>query len=182
MRRLFEEDDGGGDMVINEKQGDKAFFKVILTLSNKSSSRKGIEDGDIILKEGDAVIEVENSVMEDYTKTLSESLWIIYSHYLTIQPWMKTLSMVQDYPLNLVSWIWLLGLSRAMYKKSQQVEYESLPNIYFECGCYGHMRELCSAAQHKSDMDGREEVAPEPMEKMEPRVMKKAFGPWMIVQ
>ncbi|MBA0805463.1 hypothetical protein Gohar_004979 [Gossypium harknessii] len=62
MRRLFEEDDVGGDMVINEQQGDQASFKDILTLSNKSLSRKGIEDGDIIFKEGDVVIQVENSV------------------------------------------------------------------------------------------------------------------------
>ncbi|PPD94793.1 hypothetical protein GOBAR_DD08186 [Gossypium barbadense] len=62
MRQLFEEDDDGGDMVINEQQGDQASFKDILTLSNKSLSRKGIEDGDIIFKEDDVVIQVENSV------------------------------------------------------------------------------------------------------------------------
>ncbi|KAK5776553.1 hypothetical protein PVK06_044513 [Gossypium arboreum] len=71
MRRLFEEDDDGGDMVINEQQGDQASFKDILTLSNK------------------------------------------------------------------------------------------------------HLRELCSTAQHKGAMDGREGVAPELMKKMESRVMMR---------
>lgn len=29
-------------------------------------------------------------------------------------------------------------------KKSHRVEYESLSSICFKCGCYGHMKEVCS--------------------------------------
>ncbi|CAN1243156.1 hypothetical protein LINPERPRIM_LOCUS5573 [Linum perenne] len=59
-----------------------------------------------------------------------------------------------------------------------KIEYESLENMCFECGCYGHKKELCSLRVTSSGEEGGE------MESMEPGVPmeEQEIGEWMTVQ
>ncbi|MBA0874783.1 hypothetical protein Goshw_022015, partial [Gossypium schwendimanii] len=78
-----------------------------------------------------------------------------YFMYLTVQPWSESFSTSQPYPSNVVAWIRLpvcpaFCTGRPLVSKIkvdgriQQVEYESLPNICFSYGRFGHLRDSCS--------------------------------------
>ncbi|KAK8589239.1 hypothetical protein V6N12_023642 [Hibiscus sabdariffa] len=129
----------------------------------------------------------------DYTIAVSGGPWMLFEHYLVVEPWTVDFSTSQPHPNHVVAWIRLLGLPVTLYQKSmimaiggsirpvvkidyqtesgrrgrfarmaisidlrkplvlkllingrlQVVEYESLPTICFECGKYGHMRDIC---------------------------------------
>ncbi|MBA0796271.1 hypothetical protein Gohar_007053, partial [Gossypium harknessii] len=85
--------------------------------------------------------------MVDYTKALSEGLWVIYGHYLTVHPWSISFCTSLPYSKSVVTWKHLPRLLSEMHKRSilQLVvwlkdEYKSHPNIYFKSGCYEHLR------------------------------------------
>lgn len=56
------------------------------------------------------------------------------------------LAVIVDLSKPLVSKVLING-------KLHQVGYESLPNICYECGCYGHLRVICLVARHKDKLD-----------------------------
>ncbi|MBA0631919.1 hypothetical protein Godav_000746 [Gossypium davidsonii] len=83
---------------------------------------------------------------DDYVRALTKGPWIVFGHYLTMQPWTEYFSMSQPYPSNVVIWIRFPGVPGSRIKvdgRVQRVEYESLPNVCFACGHYGHMKESC---------------------------------------
>nr|KJB28443.1 hypothetical protein B456_005G048700 [Gossypium raimondii] len=125
-----------------------------------------------------------------YVRAFTEGPWIVFSHYLTMQHWSEYFSTSQPFPSSVVVWIRFLGVLGFMYRRSvikfvrlaimvymnkplvsnikmdgrvQKVEYESLPNVCFACGYYGHMKNYTPSGL-KVNHEGVEE-----------------YGPWMIV-
>ncbi|KAH1072756.1 hypothetical protein J1N35_025084 [Gossypium stocksii] len=37
--------------------------------------------------------------------------------------------------------------------KIQQVEYENLPKVYYECGCFGHMKDICPKVRKEKESE-----------------------------
>lgn len=56
----------------------------------------------------------------DYTKALSQGPWVVFGHYLTMQPWSPLFSTTQDFSLNMVVWIHFLGFPSVFHKSSVQ--------------------------------------------------------------
>ncbi|XP_052877335.1 uncharacterized protein LOC108472367 [Gossypium arboreum] len=54
---------------------------------------------------------------DDYTKVLAQGPWMVYSQYLTVQPWTKEFCPSQPYPSLVLAWIRLPGLPSYLYKK-----------------------------------------------------------------
>lgn len=54
----------------------------------------------------------------DYNNALSKGPWVIFGHYLIVQPWSSQFSTQHEYPKSVVAWIQILGLSGAFYKRS----------------------------------------------------------------
>ncbi|XP_016722174.1 uncharacterized protein [Gossypium hirsutum] len=71
----------------------------------------------------------------------------------------------------------------------QRIEYEYLPTVCFSCGCYGHMKELCSSKviipgadfEGKSSGKGDQTIISAPVGK-ESTDANDAYGPWMLVE
>ncbi|MBA0753767.1 hypothetical protein Gogos_022143 [Gossypium gossypioides] len=53
-----------------------------------------------------------------YTNFLSRGPWVIFEHYLTVQPWMPQFTTLHPYPHKVVAWICIPNLSRMLYEKS----------------------------------------------------------------
>ncbi|PPD76875.1 hypothetical protein GOBAR_DD26191 [Gossypium barbadense] len=105
--------------------------------------------------------------IDDYNKVLTQGPWIIFGQYLTMQPWTKIFNPTQPYHSMVMAWIHLSSLPEYLYKRKiieaiggliekfikldlqtdnrtkGRVEYEALPTVYFCCGKYGHVKELC---------------------------------------
>ncbi|XP_016735719.1 uncharacterized protein [Gossypium hirsutum] len=56
--------------------------------------------------------------MEDYTNILSKGQWVIFGHYLIVQPRFPSFTTLQSYLHKVVAWICIPGLSGTLYKKS----------------------------------------------------------------
>lgn len=55
---------------------------------------------------------------EDYHNVISKSPWVLYGHYLTVQPWYPQFTAQDEFPQCVMAWVRILGLSRAFYKRS----------------------------------------------------------------
>ncbi|KAH1031380.1 hypothetical protein J1N35_043554 [Gossypium stocksii] len=89
---------------------------------------------------------------DDYARALTEEPWIVFGHYLTVQPWTEYFSTSQPFPLNVVIWTRFPSVPGSRIKVDGQVhkvKYESLPNVCFAYGHYGHMKESCPNVQEK---------------------------------
>ncbi|KAH1040122.1 hypothetical protein J1N35_041865 [Gossypium stocksii] len=67
--------------------------------------------------------------------------------------------------------------------KTQQVEYESLPNVCLGCGQFGHNKDFRS--HHPSAKTKECELKEQPKSKTDKkhkRVEEERFGPWMLVE
>ncbi|KAA3488164.1 GroES-like zinc-binding alcohol dehydrogenase family protein [Gossypium australe] len=131
---------------------------------------------------------------DDYVRVLIEGPWIVFGHYLTVQPWTEYFSMSQPFLSNVVIWIRFPGVPSVIKSieeivgrviksddntgnalwgrfvrlavmvdlnkplvlelKWMRVEYESLPNVCFECGHYGHMKESCPTLHVQKKLGG----------------------------
>ncbi|KAH1123200.1 hypothetical protein J1N35_006360 [Gossypium stocksii] len=54
---------------------------------------------------------------EDYEVALSQSPWIVFGHYLTIQPWTVKFNPSRPFPSSILAWIRFPGLSGFLYQK-----------------------------------------------------------------
>ncbi|GMI74430.1 hypothetical protein HRI_001112300 [Hibiscus trionum] len=54
----------------------------------------------------------------DYARVLSGGPWVIYGCYLTVQPWSRSFTTVEDYRKQIVVWARLPGLPYRYYTKS----------------------------------------------------------------
>ncbi|KAI9123882.1 hypothetical protein K1719_005182 [Acacia pycnantha] len=97
----------------------------------------------------------------DYQHALLTGPWMIFGHYLTVQPWTPAFR-PQDHVVNQVDYntdsgdrgkfariAVVIDLTKPLISKIQvdgeliYVEYEGLPSICFECGRYGHLQISC---------------------------------------
>ncbi|KAH1106533.1 hypothetical protein J1N35_010301 [Gossypium stocksii] len=53
----------------------------------------------------------------DYDMILSQGPWIIFGHYLTIQPWTIDFNPRLPYPILVLTWIQFPGLPSHLYQK-----------------------------------------------------------------
>ncbi|KAH1123278.1 hypothetical protein J1N35_006438 [Gossypium stocksii] len=58
----------------------------------------------------------------DYDKVLSQGPWVIFGHYLTVQPWTIDFNPNLPYPNLLLSWIRFPGLPSHLYQKQILME------------------------------------------------------------
>ncbi|KAK8533029.1 hypothetical protein V6N12_076310 [Hibiscus sabdariffa] len=66
---------------------------------------------------------------------------------------------------------------------TQLIEFESLPNIFFHHGIYGHLKETCPNLNPsaQSDIDSMQHDAIPPSTYTETNLPADPFGPWMVV-
>ncbi|MBA0795947.1 hypothetical protein Gohar_006766 [Gossypium harknessii] len=62
----------------------------------------------------------------DYNTTLTQGPWIVFGHYLIVQPWTMDFNTLQHFPNMVLAWIRFLGLSGFLYKKQILEEIGSL--------------------------------------------------------
>jgi len=183
----------------------------------------------IDLEENCFIVKLQDD--HDYQSALIDGPWVIFGHYLTVQPWTPKFS-PENHAINqVIGWIRLPGLPTRYYHKSVIraigqvlgevvridyntesgdrgkfarlavlidlskpsisrikvdgktlfVEYEGLPTICYNCGCYGHLEGLCP---RKMNTQMPETSAPVNMVKTpNPEAREKeSYGPWMQVQ
>ncbi|XP_024039224.1 uncharacterized protein LOC112097866 [Citrus clementina] len=137
---------------------------------------------------------------KDAIYALTEGPWVIFGHYLTVQPWTPQFDSTITDIASATVWIRLPGTAFHLYDKRiplkfnldgkiQKVKYEGLPIICYQCGKYGHNNIVCPEKQVSNgakvgnsesiplvnmtvDKDGASAVANNSSEKL---------GPWMIV-
>lgn len=62
----------------------------------------------------------------DYSSVVAQGPWVVFGHYLTVQPWSPDFSTMHTYSQSVVAWIHIPGLSGALYKRSLLMEIGSL--------------------------------------------------------
>ncbi|MBA0574036.1 hypothetical protein Golob_001275 [Gossypium lobatum] len=75
-----------------------------------------------------------------------------------------------------------LGGNRGLGRVVQRIEFESLPFVYFSCGRFGHMKDLCLGIGSTKDTNvGNELTASDSPEKDKVVELTESFGTWMLV-
>lgn len=65
----------------------------------------------------------------------------------------------------------------------QRVEFESLPFVYFSCGRFGHMKDLCLGIRSTKNTDvGKKLTVSDSSKKDKVVELTESFGPWMFVE
>lgn len=70
------------------------------------------------------LVDLENEYLfkfrdnEDFHHALSGGPWMIYGHYLTVQPWNDSFSTETDRPKTIVGWVRFPGLPYKFYEKN----------------------------------------------------------------
>ncbi|MBA0563169.1 hypothetical protein Golob_008167 [Gossypium lobatum] len=120
---------------------------------------------------------VKNYLLKDIETTVMVKLLGRSIGYITLQNRVSrvegTIFVNLDKPL--ISQILVNG-------KTQRVEYESLPIVFFSCGRHGHVKDLCSFSAGTKGNAGEKEGSME-TKPITGDSMKEAteFGPWTIV-
>ncbi|KAE8674618.1 hypothetical protein F3Y22_tig00111743pilonHSYRG00079 [Hibiscus syriacus] len=84
----------------------------------------------------------------DFLTALSDGPWIIFRHYLTVEPWSPDFSSSQLFPRRIVAWIRLPGLPVTLYKRSLITEIgECIRKVVkidyqIETGCRGRFARM----------------------------------------
>ncbi|KAH1080394.1 hypothetical protein J1N35_020155 [Gossypium stocksii] len=82
------------------KPGKVSFEEMLMKDINVSNGEDvSLDDIEISLFEGD-----------DYEWVLSRRPWMIYGHYLVVQPWSRDFTIKETLSSNIVAWIQFLGL------------------------------------------------------------------------
>ncbi|KAL4333656.1 hypothetical protein GQ457_07G010760 [Hibiscus cannabinus] len=58
------------------------------------------------------------SAESDYVKVLTQGPWTIYGSYLTVQPWSRQFSTLEEYPSKVIVWVRLPGMPYRYYSKA----------------------------------------------------------------
>ncbi|KAL4273826.1 hypothetical protein GQ457_13G020550 [Hibiscus cannabinus] len=187
-------------------------------------------------KEAFRLMDIENDYFlvtfksrPDYSNAISGGPWVLFGHYLVVEPWTTEFSTSQSHPNRVLAWICLPGLPVTLYQRSmitaigecigpvlkidyqtesgcrgrfarmavsldlrkplvsklsingrlQVVEYESLPTIYFECGKYGHVKDVCPVVTNATGAVSESTAVPVAAS---PAMTDEPFGPWMKVE
>ncbi|MBA0625378.1 hypothetical protein Godav_010581, partial [Gossypium davidsonii] len=104
---------------------------------------------------------------DDYSKVLTDGPWVVFKHYLYVHPCFPS-SQHHKYSLtNMVVWVRLPGPPKGLYSKSllmiiggainlvvkidHNIQYKSVPAVYFGFGHCGRNKELCLHKMPTSD-------------------------------
>ncbi|KAA3486517.1 reverse transcriptase [Gossypium australe] len=88
---------------------------------------------------------------------------------------------IVDYDKILSQGPWPLMSKIFINANPQRIEYENLPVVCFNCGCYGHTKESCSVVTQNSSVNEKGESSGHDSGPTV-AVEKEAFGPWMLVE
>ncbi|MBA0701134.1 hypothetical protein Goari_022679 [Gossypium aridum] len=110
----------------------------------------------------------------DYNNVVSKGPWVIFSHYLIVQPWLTQLSTLKAFPQYVMAWVCILGLSRALYKRILLQEIQSLIGKVVKSDfqmekdlgaslhglrCkFEHLRDVCPHVSLEKGMEGDGEI------------------------
>ncbi|MBA0783742.1 hypothetical protein Gotri_001402 [Gossypium trilobum] len=153
-------------------------------------------DEDFEFKEGDFVRTTVNGIP---TISFSERVQQILVRdmvttvvYLTVQSWTPKFNPLQAFPNSIMVWVRFLSLLGFLYKRRileeieglilvngvvQRIEFESLPFVYFSCGRFGYMKDLCLDIGSTKDIDvGKELTASDSPKKGKVVELTESFG------
>ncbi|KAK9038003.1 hypothetical protein V6N11_022896 [Hibiscus sabdariffa] len=97
----------------------------------------------------------------DYIVALTDGPWIIFGHYITVEPWSPDFDPSQDHPSRIMAWVRLPGLPITC------------------CGTYGHANHNCprdKLVESAMDSDLPQLINPPNQQPVE------SYGPWMLVE
>ncbi|PPS02926.1 hypothetical protein GOBAR_AA17745 [Gossypium barbadense] len=198
--RFKDKKDGmSNDMVVEMISEQPTSWRDMLVVhsSNDGFNNSGEKDT-IDIVEGDIQKSVVNGVpsitfSDRIHQIFIQGPWTIFGQYLTVQPWTMAFDPTQAYPSVVMAWIRFPTLLSYLYNRKiiteigELVEYESLSTIYFHCGWYGHVENICNFKSTESMAEGnRGSPKAEPeiqnLNVEEPEKKDGNFGPWMIVE
>ncbi|KAL4325050.1 hypothetical protein GQ457_11G008270 [Hibiscus cannabinus] len=119
----------------------------------------------------------------DFSNAVSGGPWVLFGHYLVVEPWTVDFSTSQSHPNRVLAWIRLPGLPVTLYQCGMitaigecigpviKIDYQT------ESGCRGRFARMAIS------LDLRNVSAPsiEPTTTT-PHATNEAFGPWMKVE
>ncbi|KAL4375791.1 hypothetical protein GQ457_02G041460 [Hibiscus cannabinus] len=144
----------------------------------------------------------------DYSKVLTEGPWTIYGSYLTVQPWSRQFTTTEKHPTQLIGRVVridyntdiggrgkfarlaiVVDLNKPLLsciridERVQTIEYEGLNQICFECGIYGHHKDVCKAnTTGVEKMHGNAKAQDSTDKNTDVAISESSlFGPWMVV-
>ncbi|MFQ6632788.1 hypothetical protein Gotur_010584 [Gossypium turneri] len=108
------------------KPGKVSFKEMLMKDSNVSNGEDvSLDDIEISLLKGDVYVSMEGiyletvkfACLEDYEWVLPRRPWMIYGHYLVVQPWSRDFTIKETLSSKIVAWIRFLGLLYQCYTK-----------------------------------------------------------------
>ncbi|MBA0873253.1 hypothetical protein Goshw_030228 [Gossypium schwendimanii] len=193
---------------------------------NGSESCDGTSDVDLVIEDGDIlqssikgiptidfserlrnilVRDMETTVVsrDDYDLALTQGPWIVFGHYLTVQPWKIDFDPLRPFPSVVMAWIRFPGLPGFLYKKRILEEIGNLVgqvvklDIKTDSGATGQFARMTVSIDLEKPLTSQVSINGR-MQRVEfealPTAMDKeadpaaaaaaadAFGPWMVVQ
>ncbi|KAH1113658.1 hypothetical protein J1N35_007036 [Gossypium stocksii] len=85
-----------------------------------------------ILIKGMELIVVVKILGADYDAALSQGHWIVFGHYLTVQPWIVDFDQSRPFSYGVLAWIRFLGLPGFLYQRKILEEIGSLIGEVFK--------------------------------------------------
>ncbi|PPR84486.1 hypothetical protein GOBAR_AA36227 [Gossypium barbadense] len=113
----------------------------------------------------------------DYDLALTQGPWIVFGHYLTVQPWTIEFDPLKPFPNVVTAWIRFPGLLGFLYKKKILKEIGSLVRQVMKLDF-----KTDSGAREQSIQGEKEDVPVTADKDVDPVIVIDAFGPWMVVQ
>ncbi|KAK5833596.1 hypothetical protein PVK06_017446 [Gossypium arboreum] len=86
-------------------------------LANKIESLWGLTSNYKIVNLDNNYFLVKLGSQNDYNRVIMGGLWMVYGHYLVVQPWSRDFSTEQNFPSKIIAWIRLSGLYYRYYTK-----------------------------------------------------------------
>ncbi|KAK8569199.1 hypothetical protein V6N12_007731 [Hibiscus sabdariffa] len=143
----------------------------------------------------------------DFLHVLTNGPWLVFGHYLTVEPWTTNFSSAKPHPSKVMAWIRLPGLPITLYKRSliseigdcigrvikldyqteggrrcrfarMAVSVDLSKPLISKCGTYGHARDSCPSLVPTSVASPK--MVLEQNHDPHPHPFDP-YGPWMVV-
>ncbi|CAN1170302.1 hypothetical protein LINPERPRIM_LOCUS321 [Linum perenne] len=134
---------------------------------------------------------------QDYFKDLTGGPWLILDHYLVVHQWSPDFRVSDSLPAKMnaergkfarlaveINLDELLAPLIDLDGHRQDIEYENLPDLCFECGKVGHLLEVCPITHPPSSTPPVDQQISPPQSSSErpAAASPNCFGPWMVVK
>lgn len=87
------------------------------TLSNRIESLWGLTGNYKIVDLDNNYFLIKLANQSDYNKVLMGGPWMMYGHYLVVQPWSREFTTEESHPSKIIAWVRLLDLYYGYYTK-----------------------------------------------------------------